>query len=107
MLSIKKLAVVVITASALLASSSPAFAATLDGSGASFLFSNTSTDFPPSYINIRDIRVDANGNIFLAGHHIYTITDTTTVNEIADALTAINLGGAGNIIALVNGAYTI
>jgi hypothetical protein len=77
-----------------------------DGSGVSFLFSNTSRDFPLSYINIRDIRVDANGNIFLAGHHIYTIADTTTVNEIADALTAINLSGASNIAALVNGAYT-
>jgi len=36
MLSIKKLAVAVIAASALIASSSPAFAATLDGSGATF-----------------------------------------------------------------------
>jgi hypothetical protein len=78
----------------------------LDGSGISFVFSNSSNDFPISSSYIRDIRVDADGNVFLAGHQIYTITDTTTVNEIADALTVIGISGSVNIAALVSGAYT-
>lgn len=77
-----------------------------DGSGMSFVFENTSTGFPLSTTYIRDIRVDANGNVFLSGHQIYTITNTSTVNEIASALTTLGISGALNLTALVNGAYT-
>ncbi len=77
-----------------------------DGSGVQYNISNIGTNFPLSYVNIRDIRVDANGNVFIAGHHIYTITDATTVTEIAQAIQTIGISGAANMAALVNGAYT-
>jgi hypothetical protein len=77
-----------------------------DGSGVQFTISNSGANVPLSYVNIRDIRVDANGNVFIAGHYIYTITDTTTVNEIAQAIETIGIAGAANLAALISGAYT-
>ena len=77
-----------------------------DGSGVTFYLNPAGSTFPLSSTYVRDIKADANGNVFVAGHQIYTITDTTTVDEIARANSILNILGAGNVKAFAGGAFT-